>query len=105
MNKIEYKDLLDYLKGDTNIIWEGKKKEKLEKQSEKFIVKNDKIYKKTKEGELVKVLREHEKESILYMVHDHPTGGHFGRDATYNKIAGKYYWKGMKKDNEEYVRI
>src|SRR6266480_215588 len=104
MNEIEYKDLLDYLKRDTNIIWEEKKKEKLEKQSEKFIEKNDKIYKKTKEEELVKVLKEHEKETILYMVHDHPTGGHFGRDATYNKIAGKYYWKGMKKDIEEYVK-
>ena len=104
MNENEYKDLLDYLKGEINTIWEGKKIEKLEKQSEKFIVKNDKIYKKTKEEELVKVLKEHEKESILYMVHDHPTGGHFGRDATYNKIAGKYYWKGMKKDIEEYVK-
>ena len=57
MNEIEYKDLLDYLKGDTNIIWEGKKKEKLEKQSKKFIVKNDKIYKKNKRGGISKSIK------------------------------------------------
>ena len=36
--------------------------------------------------------------SILHACHDNPsTGGHFGRDKTYGKIAERYYWTGMTK--------
>src|SRR5438874_2594431 len=39
------------------------------------------------------------------MVHNHEMGGHFGIDATYNKIAERYYWKGMYEDTKEYVKL
>src|SRR5256885_3836905 len=39
------------------------------------------------------------------MVHNHKMGGHFGIDATYNKIAERYYWKGMYEDTKEYVKF
>ena len=70
---------------------------------EKFIEKNGKTYKKKGE-KYVRVLEKDEIESILFMTHDHATGGHFGIDATYNKISEKYYWKGMKEDIKEYIR-
>src|SRR5437588_7318569 len=38
------------------------------------------------------------------MVYNHETGGHFGVEATYNKIAERYYWKGMYNDTKEYVK-
>ena len=42
--------------------------------------------------------------SILHACHDNPsTGGHFGRDKTYSKIAERYYWTGMTKTIANYV--
>ena len=70
---------------------------------EKFIEKNGKTYKKKGE-KYVRILEKDEIESILFMTHDHATGGHFEIDATYNKISEKYYWKGMKEDIKEYIR-
>ena len=70
---------------------------------EKFIKKNGKLYKK-KQDTYVRVLQQDEIGSILFMTHDHATGGHFGQDATYNKISEKYWWKGMKSDIQEYVK-
>ena len=38
------------------------------------------------------------------MSHKHPLGGHFAKEATYNKILLTHYWKGMKKDIQEYIK-
>src|SRR5438045_3435471 len=38
------------------------------------------------------------------MTDNHETGGHFGVDTTYNKIADRYYWKGMYDDIKKYVK-
>ena len=44
--------------------------------------------------------------SILKACHDNPsTGEHFGRDKTLCKITQRYYWKGMKNDVQEYVKV
>src|SRR4051794_2334196 len=39
------------------------------------------------------------------MVHNHKIGDHFGIDATYNKIAERYYWRKMYEDIREYVKF
>jgi len=42
---------------------------------------------------------------IVLACHDNPiTGGHFGRDKTYQKMQARYWWKGMKTDIEEYIQ-
>ena len=105
MNENEYEDLLEYLKGNiSNTNWNNQYQRKLKQRAEKFIENNNQIFKRNKDGNLVKVIKEHEKEAILYMTHDHLTGGHFGRDVTYDKIKQKYYWENMKTDIEEYVK-
>src|SRR5207248_3963614 len=38
------------------------------------------------------------------MMHNYPTGGHFGKDATHNKISTRFWWKGMYKDIEDYIK-
>ena len=87
---------------------EQKLKEKIKqiesgKEIEGFITKKGKLY-KFKDNKLLRVLKEDEIDSVLYMLHDHPIGGHFGMDGTYNKIKERFYWKGMKKDVEAYVK-
>ncbi|KAL5479238.1 hypothetical protein EMCRGX_G022734 [Ephydatia muelleri] len=46
---------------------------------------------------------EKERQRILNACHALPTGGHLGRDKTYNKVADRYHWKYMYKDIEAYI--
>src|SRR5437763_13351270 len=52
----------------------------------------------------LRVLKGNEIDTIMFIMHNHETEGHFGKDATYEKIKERYYWKGMYKDIEEYVK-
>lgn len=52
----------------------------------------------------LRIIRRFEYEGLMHMMHDHELSGHFGIDATYRKIKEKYYWKGMFKDIEVYVK-
>src|SRR5947199_10744166 len=97
MNKNEYEKILECLQGTVN-------SEKRQKQLETFEVRNGKLYKKKKNGKTLRVLKEDETDAILFMTHNHETGGHFGVDTTYNKIADRYYWKGMYDDIKGYVK-
>src|SRR5438045_8519909 len=97
MNKNEYGKILECLRGTVN-------SEKRRKQSETFEDKNGKLYKKKKNVKILRVQKEDETDAILFMTHNHETGGHFGVDTTYNKIADRYYWKGMYDDIKEYVK-
>ena len=71
---------------------------------ETFEVRNGKLYRRKKDGKILRVLKEDETDAILFMTHNHETGGHFGVDTTYNKIADRYYWKGMYDDIKKYVK-
>ena len=68
-----------------------------------YIMKNNTLY-KIKNNEELKVIKNYEFEGIMYIAHDHELSGHFGIDATYDRIKNKYYWKGMRKDIEAYVK-
>ena len=41
---------------------------------------------------------------VMEQVHDAPLAGHFGRERTRDLLAREYYWPGMTKDSEEYVK-
>ena len=84
MNKNEYEKILECLQGTAN-------SEKRRKQSETFKIKNGKLYRKKKNGKILQVLKEDETNAILFMTHNHETGGHFVTNTTYNKIADRYY--------------
>jgi len=65
-----------------------------------FNVKNGTLY----HGDVEAVTRDRVP-GILLACHDNPaTGGHFGRDKTYQKIQARYWWKGMKADIEKYIQ-
>src|SRR3954451_189722 len=98
MDKEEYKKkILECLQGKIN-------DKKLRKQTDIFEIKNGKLYKKKKDSKILRVLQKDKTKIILYMVHNHEMGGHFGIDATYNKIAERYYWKGMYEDTKKYIK-
>ena len=101
MNEEEYNNILNILRN--NVRNDVKLSQRNFKLINDYIVKNDKLY-RIKNEKLLKVLKGNEKESILFMIHEHPLGGHLGRDAMYNKILDKFYWKGMKNDIQKYVK-
>ena len=50
------------------------------------------------------VIPTHERESIMHKHHDDPMAGHYGEDGTFQRIAKRYYWTGMRKYISEYVK-
>jgi len=52
----------------------------------------------------LRVIRRYELEGLLYMFHDSEISAHFSIQTTYEKIKQRYWWKGMRKDIEEYIK-
>ena len=57
-----------------------------------------------KKGKLVIGPDEELRKLILDWVHNSPTGGHAGRDATLKKLQRLFYWKGFHRDVQQHVR-
>ena len=78
MDKQRYENIKRYLQGEKlhrdEIVM-------IEKQTRGVEIKSDTLYKR-KNGKLVKILKEDEIDSIMFMAHNHETGAHFGVDAT-----------------------
>src|SRR5436190_1395970 len=104
MDRTEYQELVDFLNSKTNEKWNKKKLRQLEKESKNFGVKYEILYKKGNNGKLLRVLKEDKIDTVIFMIHNHPTGGHFGKDTIYNKINTRFWWKGMYKDIGEYIK-
>ena len=68
-----------------------------------YVIRDNLLYKIKNDNEL-RIIRKYEFEGIMYIAHDHELSGHFGIDTTYDRIKNKYYWKGMRKDIETYVK-
>jgi hypothetical protein len=75
-----------------------------EKLLKRYKIKEGILYKKKRNEKLVKIIRRYEIEAVMYMMHDHPTSGHFAIKATYNKVKERYYWPNMRNDVEIYVK-
>ncbi|KAL0860421.1 hypothetical protein ABMA27_009813 [Loxostege sticticalis] len=50
------------------------------------------------------VVPQHEWANVLSTYHDNPLAGHYGSDKTYEAIAKRYYWTGMRKYIQAYVK-
>ena len=103
MDLNEYEEILKFLQGK---ISEKNEKElqDLQKRSKGYEEKLGRLYQQNKEGRLLKVLRKDEIDSVLWMMHNHPTAGHFGTEKTYEKIKERFYWKGMLQDIKQYIK-
>ncbi|GBN10898.1 hypothetical protein AVEN_157606-1 [Araneus ventricosus] len=47
----------------------------------------------------------HERDKILKEHHDSPNAAHYGSDGTYQRIANRYFWIGMRKFITNCVKI
>ena len=92
MEEKEYNEIIEYLQGKNKtanawILYDIKRK------VEKFEIQHEHLYKRKKNGDLLQIIRKEEKESILYMMYNHATGGHFGIDSTYGKSKNGFIGK------------
>jgi len=55
---------------------------------EKYKIEEGILYRKDQKnnGKILKVIRRHELEIIMFIMHDHPTSAHFAIETTFNKI-------------------
>ena len=95
MEEQHYKNIFNYLTMDqtpTSFIQSQTKQ--LIKQSKNYIVKNNLLYKKSKNQptKYFRVIQKEELPALLYMMHNDPTSGHFALESTFNKIKERYYW-------------
>src|SRR5215213_2536745 len=105
MNRNEHENIKKYLNGKiTEDNYDKKEYEKWKKLSKGITVKNEKLYWKNKEGKELRILKENETDSVIFMTHNHETGGHLGTEAVYGKIAKRFYWKGMYNNIREYIK-
>jgi hypothetical protein len=69
-----------------------------------YIIDKGILYRIGKNNEKLQVIRKFKYEGLMQLFHDHEISAYFGIETTYNKVKEKYYWKGMKKNIEEYVK-
>ena len=93
MEKTEYFELLDYLKGKAT------KEKEYRQWASQFEEKNSHIYFEEKG-----VIPRYEVTWICTIFHDHPTMAHQSKDAMIQKISQRYTWETMRKDVKEYIK-
>src|SRR5207248_6520243 len=79
MDRIKYNELVNFLIGNIFQDWDKRKIKQLENESKSFEVKYGILYKKGNNEKSLRVLREDEIDTVIFMMHNHPTGGHFGK--------------------------
>ena len=96
MEEIHYNNLFNYISSKT-LPTEEKAKQQVLRQSKNYIIKNSFLYKidKNNKDSLIRVVKINELNSVLYMFHDDPLGGHFATEPMFNKIRTRYYWPQM----------
>jgi hypothetical protein len=104
MDRNEYKSVLKFLQGELDVShWNQDDILRIEKRAKEFRIQNGYLYRKKEDGSLLRVIQEDEVNTILFMMHDHPTGAHMGIDSTYGKIKERFFWDTMRKDVIKYV--
>jgi hypothetical protein len=104
MDITQYNHLFKYLQNQTlPDDLTPTQQQKLVKQSRYFEIKNNYLYKHVRQ-KLLRVIRSHEMEAVLYMMHNDPTAGHFAVDIMFDKIKERYYWPQLYENIREYVR-
>ena len=104
MDLNHYQDLVRYL-GDQAILshLSPLESEQLTKKAIHFTINQGTLYKKNRKDQLLQVVKETDKEAILFRIHSHATIRHFGAENTIQKIKKRFWWYDMNKDIKKYV--
>ncbi|GET04491.1 putative integrase core domain protein [Rhizophagus clarus] len=107
LNEESYREMVEKFQVNQHLYEDVEKYKKVEiendKEKEKYILRDDKLYRVNKGKEQL-IIKRYEFEGLLYMMHNHELSGYFGINTTYEKIKDKYYWKNMFEDIKTYVK-
>ena len=81
------------------------KKRAVRKRAAKLATEKGEVFLLKKERRVKVVQTEREQKQILQACHSDPTSGHYGVSKTWNKVAERFYWKGMINDIGEMVSL
>jgi hypothetical protein len=76
---------------------------KLRQQANHYIVQDNILYKRNKNGDPLRVITKENLTKILYNMHNVPNAGHFGIKATMDKTRQRYFWPTMGEDIRKYI--
>lgn len=75
---------------------------RLKGQHEYFFVNNDKIYRRSN-GLPRLALKKNQAQEAIWMMHQHPLGGHRGIGNSIEKVQRRYWWPGLTRDVQDYI--
>ena len=103
MDPLLYNNILKYIKNN-NISADVTEKERKQiiRCSNNYEIINNLLFKKGKKK--LKVLKKYEIEPILFMLHNHLFGGHFGVEIVAEKVKENYYWPQYYNDIRNYIK-
>jgi hypothetical protein len=81
----------------------NEQRRKLRQQANHYIVQDNILYKRNKEGDPLRVITKENLMKILYNMHNVPNAGHFGIKATIDKTRQRYFWPTMGEDIRNYI--
>ena len=105
----EYDYQLEYIPGKTNMVadtlsWPADADQGQQDNKDITVLAQQICVLHTPKGQIIVPNMKEVKRAIVSKVHDTPTAGHPGRDKTLRKIQQNYWWIGMKKWVEDYVK-
>jgi hypothetical protein len=77
MNRVKYEELVNFIEGNISQDWNNQKIGQLKKESRNFEVKFGILYRKRINEKSLRVLKEDEIDSVIFMMHNHHKGVHF----------------------------
>ncbi len=78
--------------------------QKIEKYSEKYKLKERKLYQLKSNNKKLLIIRRNEIEPILSLAHEHPLSRYFGLEITLTKLKERYYQLKIRNDIKSYIQ-
>lgn len=101
MKQNDLKEIIEYLQDPSKNLKRSKGLAK------KYALIDKKLYRKGRRphnNQLLLIIPKTMVNDVLSMMHDQPTGGHFGMKRTFESVKRRFFWPSIQEDVHEYVR-